>query len=110
MVYDYNGEINFSHQTQFEENIKMIVLSNICDTQVKTEAYVYNKNAMKTIRRQYLSVIDPKLHKEKLIKQSQTEKRKEYEAKRNQAEERKAYQETRYGCLLYTSPSPRDLP
>ena len=102
MVYDYNGDIHFSHQTQFEENIKMIVLSNICDTQVVTDPYIYNKNAMKTIRNQYLSVVNPQLHKEKLIKRSstlsssQTEQRKEYEAKRNQSEERKAFQKTRY--------------
>ena len=51
-MFDFNGLTDFSYNTNFDTNVKIMVLSKKCLSKENNgKTFVYHKNAMRTIRR-----------------------------------------------------------
>ena len=81
LFFDYNGKLDYSYNTNKEEEVKLILLSKASLQKPQNEILIYKDNALKVIRKKAHSITDPEKSKEK---------EKQYELKRSKDPERKS--------------------
>ena len=74
LVYDFNGFTDFSYNSNHDNSVKMILLSRKNKSKcIKVTQFIYNQNAIRTIRRKSNAMSDKTIRKDMVRKRLEKE-------------------------------------